>query len=96
LSWDMPDSEAEAPPPRACASLCRRVRLRGAVRAGLRSVGIEAFVDHYNHQRHHESINNLTPSDVYFGRDKEILRQRERTKRKTLETRRLHHRQNAA
>ncbi len=22
---------------------------------------IEAFVDHYNHQRYHESLNNLTP-----------------------------------
>ena len=28
LSWDMPNSEA--PPPRACASLCRLVRRRGA------------------------------------------------------------------
>jgi putative transposase len=33
-------------------------------------VGIEAFVDHYNHQR----LNNVTPSDVYFGRDKTILK----------------------
>ena len=57
---------------------------------------IEAFVDHYNHQRYHESLNNVTPSDVYFGRDKAILQQRERIKRKTLETRRLHHRQLAA
>jgi putative transposase len=52
------------------------------------------FVDHYNHQRYHESLNNVTPADVYFGRDKAILR--ERIKRKTLETRRLHHRQRAA
>ena len=57
---------------------------------------IEAFVEHYNHQRYHESINNVTPADVYFGRDKAILKQRERIKRKTLETRRLHHRQHAA
>ena len=57
---------------------------------------IEAFVDHYNHQRYHESINNVTPADVYFGRDEAILKQRERIKRKTLETRRLHHRQHAA
>jgi hypothetical protein len=57
---------------------------------------IEAFVDHYNHQRYHESNNNVTPADVYFGRDKAILKQRERIKRKTLETRRLHHRLRAA
>ena len=30
---------------------------------------IEAFVDHYNHQRYYESINNVTPADFYFGRD---------------------------
>jgi putative transposase len=57
-------------------------------------VGVEAFVDHYNHKRYHESLNNVTLGDVYFGRDKAILR--ERIKRKTLETRRLHHRQRAA
>lgn len=57
---------------------------------------IEAFVDHYNHRRYHESLNNVTPADVYFGRDKAILKQRERIKRETLETRRLQHRQRAA
>jgi len=57
---------------------------------------IEAFVDHYNHQRYHESINNLTPADVYFGRTQAILKQRERIKQKTIETRRLQHRKFAA
>ena len=57
---------------------------------------LDAFVEHYNHQRYHESINNVIPADVYFGRDKAILQQRERIKRKTLEARRLHHRQQAA
>ena len=46
-----------------------------------------------SHQRYNESLNNVTPSDVYFGRDKAILKQRKRIKRGTLETRRLHHRQ---
>ena len=57
---------------------------------------IKAFVDHYNHQRYHESINNLTPADVYFGRGQAILKQRERIKRKTMEIRRLQHRKYAA
>ena len=57
---------------------------------------IEAFVDHCNHHRYHESINNLTPADVYFGRGQAILKQRERIKRKTIETRRLQHRKFAA
>ncbi|MCJ7873447.1 IS3 family transposase [Phaeobacter sp. J2-8] len=57
---------------------------------------IDAFVDHYNHRRYHESLQNLTPSDVYFGRGQTILKQREKIKRKTIETRRLLHRKSAA
>ena len=57
---------------------------------------IEAFVDHYNHQRYHESINNLTPADVYFGRGQAILNKRERIKQKTIEARRLQHSKFAA
>src|SRR3546814_3039407 len=29
---------------------------------------IEAFVEHYNHRRYHESLNNVTPADAYFAR----------------------------
>ena len=57
---------------------------------------IETFVDHYNHRRYHESINNLTPADVYFGRGQSILKQRERIKLKTMEHRRLQYRKYAA
>ncbi len=57
---------------------------------------IDAFVAHYNHLRYHESIGNLTPVDVYFGRGQTILMQRERIKRQTIQNRRLlHHRQAA-
>ena len=57
---------------------------------------IEAFVQHYNYHRYHESLGNLTPADVYFGRGHAILRTRERIKRQTIEHRRLQHRKAAA
>ncbi len=57
---------------------------------------IETFVDHYNHRRYHESLKNLTPADVYFGRGQSILAKRERVKRKTIAKRRLHYQQHAA
>ncbi len=50
----------------------------------------------YNHQRYHERLNNVTLVDVYFERDKAILQQRERIKRRTCDTRRLPHSQRAA
>ena len=53
---------------------------------------IEAFVEHYNHHRYHESLDNVTPADTYFGRAQTIIKQRERTKPKTIEHRRLQHR----
>jgi transposase InsO family protein len=57
---------------------------------------IETFIDHYNHHRYHESLKNLTPADVYFGRGQSILERRERTKRKTIEHRRLQYRKAVA
>ena len=57
---------------------------------------INAFVEHYNHVRYHESINNLTPADVYFGRAKTILAERQRIKHETIANRRLQHRLQAA
>ncbi len=57
---------------------------------------IDGFVEHYNHKRFHESLQNLTPADVYFGRGQTILKQRERIKRNTIENRRLLHRNAAA
>jgi transposase InsO family protein len=57
---------------------------------------IEAFIEHYNHQRYHESLGNVTPADVYFGRAADIIEQRERIKRKTIQLRRLQRRKLAA
>ena len=57
---------------------------------------IEAFVEQYNHQRYHESLDNVTPADAYFGRASAIIKQRERIKRQTIKHRRLQHRKLAA
>ena len=57
---------------------------------------IGQFIEYYNHERYHESIKNLTPADVYFGRDKSILEKRRRIKNKTIQKRRLQHQRQAA
>jgi transposase InsO family protein len=57
---------------------------------------IGRFVEHYNHRRYHESLKNLTPADVYFGRGQTILLQREKIKRDTIHKRRLQHQMQAA
>jgi putative transposase len=60
------------------------------------AVAIAAFVEHYNHRRYHESLGNVTPADMYEGRQVEILSRRERIKRQTLERRRRENLRNAA
>jgi putative transposase len=57
---------------------------------------IAAFVDYYNNQRYHESLNNVTPADVYFGRGKSIIRERKKIKIMTIKNRRLQHQKQAA
>ena len=57
---------------------------------------IGAFVDHYNNQRYHESLANLTPADVYHGRGAKILKMREEIKKQTIQNRRLQHQAAAA
>ena len=49
---------------------------------------INEFVDFYNNDRYHESINNLKPVDVYNGKTYEILDRREEIKRRTMNQRR--------
>ena len=77
-------------------TLKNRILLENYYLPGDLEAQIGAFVEHYNHRRYHESISNLTPADVYFGRGQIILMKREKIKRKTIELRRLHHRKNAA
>ena len=70
-------------------TLKNRILLENYYLPGDLEARIEAFVADYNHRRYHESIGNLTPADVYFGRGQTILLQRERIKRQTIAQRRL-------
>lgn len=45
---------------------------------------ISEFVEYYNNLRYHESLKNVTPADMYFGRDQQILERRRRIKQQTL------------
>jgi len=45
---------------------------------------VRQLVDYYNHERFHESLDKLTPADVYYGRGPSILDRRERIKLDTL------------
>ena len=52
---------------------------------------IGRYVEYYNTKRYHESLNNLTPEDVYLGRGERILKARERIKEKTINRRRVNY-----
>ncbi len=77
-------------------TLKNRILLENYYLPGDLEAQIDAFVSYYNHQRYHESLKNLTPADVYFGRGQTILLKRERIKRKTIEHRSLQHRKAVA
>ena len=57
---------------------------------------IAAFIDHFNNNRYHESISNLTPADVYFGRGGTIVAERRRIKLQTIQNRGLNHQRQVA
>ena len=45
------------------------------------------FVGYYNNERYHGSLSNVTPADVYFGRQYEVLTERSKIKRRTIDRR---------
>ena len=61
-------------------TLKNRILLENYYLPGNLEAEIGAFVADYNHRRYHESLGNLTPADVYFGRGQTILIERERIK----------------
>ena len=77
-------------------TLKNRILLENYYLPGDLEAHIGRFVEHYNHRRYHESLKNLTPADVYFGRGQKILNMRERIKRDTIRQRRLQHQMKAA
>lgn len=48
---------------------------------------IREWINYYNNHRYHEAIDNITPRDKYFGRDKEILKNRMKIKKQTIQER---------
>ena len=46
------------------------------------------FVAYYNNERYHEALDNVTPADVYFGRQYRIITEREKIKKRTMRNRR--------
>ena len=56
----------------------------------------EAESLHYNNHRYHESLNNVTPADAYFGRDTAIIERKAKIKKRTILKRRLFQQQHAA
>ena len=77
-------------------TLKNRVLLENYYLPGDLESQIGTLVDHYNNHRYHESLNNVTPADVYFGRDTVIIERRKTIKKLTLQNRRLNHQRQAA
>ncbi len=48
---------------------------------------IDEWVDYYNEKRFHESLDNLTPRDVYLGQGERIKKIREMIKQKSINKR---------
>jgi len=72
------------------------VRLENYYSPGELERAIARFVAYYNHERLHEAIGNVTPDDMYHGRQRAILSHREKIKRLTLERRKKENLSHAA
>jgi len=48
---------------------------------------IALFIEYYNNERCEDSLDNVTPADVWYGRQHEIIARREQLKQRTLKAR---------
>ena len=63
------------------------VKLQHYYFPGELEAAIGDFVAYYNQERYHEALDNVTPADVYFGRQHEVLTKRSKIKRLTMQRR---------
>jgi transposase InsO family protein len=71
-------------------SMKNEIRLQHYYLPGELEQEINRFIEYYNNERYHESLNNVTPADVYGGRYEEVITRREQLKRETMKHRRLY------
>jgi transposase InsO family protein len=48
---------------------------------------VEKFINYYNESRYHESLGNVTPDDVFYGKRDQIIKERNEKRRLTIERR---------
>jgi len=53
---------------------------------------VRDFVAYYNRRRYHESLDNCTPADVYYGRHHRVLSERDKIKQLTMQRRKKEYR----
>lgn len=53
---------------------------------------VDNFINFYNQNRYHESLGNVTPDDVFYGRREEIIIEREEKRRRTIMRRKNYNR----
>jgi len=53
---------------------------------------VDKFINFYNQSRYHESLGNVTPDDVFYGRREKIIKEREDKRRLTIMRRKNYNR----
>ena len=69
-------------------SLKNIVKLQNYYSPSQLAEAIDDFVEYYNNQRYHESLDNMTPVSIYYGKEKEVQSERDKIKRETMSLRR--------